>query len=154
MVTLKNLIVIDINSGKNHSGIITQDGEIYTCGASLLGIMDMFLYVFMISGKLGIKKKKQKFGTEDENLHLSEIKTFKKVKIEEKKVKFAFLSKIKKKQAKATQICCGDNHTICLLENGVVFAWGAKSYGVASLFFFWLLTKFSNWEHKLAQIPQ
>ncbi len=92
--------IIDIDFSKEHGGLVTTNGTLYTWG------VDMY-------NKLG-------HGKEDGPVPNMRARKIPKAGYE--LVKFGKVSLPENKKAKS--IRCGYNHTICLTDNGEVFSWG------------------------------
>jgi hypothetical protein len=89
---LKGKRVKWISSGAQHSGAVTEEGELLVCGSYL-------------HGKLGIE------GLTKVNVPIFQpIPALRGLKIK--------------------QVECGDYHTLCLLDDGVVYAWGGTLHKV------------------------
>jgi len=89
---LKGKKVVWISSGAQHSGVVTDTGELLVCGSYL-------------HGKLGL-----------EGLTKVNVTIFQPVT--------ALMGE------KVKQVECGDYHTLCLLENGMVYTWGGSLHKV------------------------
>ena len=105
----ENEVFSQVACGRTHMGAVTQDGKLYTWGSN-----DM--------GKLGIPVKKQdpKNIREYHPTNYSDKAMFGRVKgpIETKKI---------------VQVACGLHHTLCLAEDGTLYAWGGGKEGALGL---------------------